>query len=98
VPQYVLLYRYRDQAVVASLIGGLATYGRPPWETREIGDWFELRSDDAELMRQIWKWTRRYVRGSAVEPDPKPRSEAAARDQPASPDGNRSGPPRLYSD
>jgi hypothetical protein len=90
VPQYVLLYRYADQAMVASLIGGLATYGRQPWETREIGEWFELRSDNADLMRQIWKWTRRCVRGSAVEPDPWPRSTPASQDEPADPRRNGS--------
>jgi hypothetical protein len=29
----------------------------------------ELYSDDVSLMRQIWRRTRRHVKGSAVEPD-----------------------------
>ena len=38
------------------------------WETRELGAWLELYSDDVKQMRQVWKMTRPYVCGHLVEP------------------------------
>jgi hypothetical protein len=69
VPRYVLRYDLDDERSLAVLIGGLATYGTAKWQRRERDGFVELYSNDVTLMRQIWRRTRRHVRGSAIEPD-----------------------------
>ncbi len=68
-PRYVLRYDIDDERSLAVLIGGLATYGTAKWQRRERDGFVELVSDDVDLMRQIWRRTRKHVKGSAVEPD-----------------------------
>jgi hypothetical protein len=72
VPRYVLRYDLDDEHNLAVLIGGLAAYGQVGWHRRERDSFVELYSGDVSLMREIWRRTRRHVRGSAVEPDDSP--------------------------
>jgi hypothetical protein len=69
VPRYVLRYDLDDERSLAVLIGGLATYGTAKWQRRERDGFVELVWDDVTLMRQIWRRTRKHVKGYAVEPD-----------------------------
>lgn len=71
VPIYVLRYAAADRRRVERLVD---PYLFRPSEVqrREVAGELELRSDDRELMRQLWRLTRSLVRDYALEPSDEP--------------------------